>query len=123
MEQRMPAKVALITGVTGQDGAYLSELLLGKGYAVHGLRRRSSTINTTRVEALYADPHKAQGNFFLHYGDLTDALSLIRIIQDVRPRSTISVPKAMSRSVSRRRNIRPMPTGWARCGCSRPCAR
>jgi GDPmannose 4,6-dehydratase len=85
MEQRMPAKVALITGVTGQDGAYLSELLLGKGYAVHGLRRRSSTINTTRVEALYADPHKAQGNFFLHYGDLTDALSLIRIIQDVRP--------------------------------------
>jgi GDPmannose 4,6-dehydratase len=81
----MPAKVALITGVTGQDGAYLSELLLAKGYAVHGLRRRSSTVNTARVEALYADPHDAQSNFFLHYGDLTDALSLVRIIQDVRP--------------------------------------
>ncbi len=81
----MPAKVALITGVTGQDGAYLSELLLGKGYAVHGLRRRSSTVNTARVEALYTGPQSAQNNFFLHYGDLTDALSLIRIIQDVGP--------------------------------------
>jgi GDPmannose 4,6-dehydratase len=84
LEQGMPAKVALITGVTGQDGAYLSELLLAKGYAVHGLRRRSSTVNTARVETLYA-AHDAQSNFFLHYGDLTDALSLVRIIQDVRP--------------------------------------
>ncbi len=81
----MSAKVALITGVTGQDGAYLSELLLGKGYAVHGLRRRASTVNTARVESLYAEPHGKEGNFFLHYGDLTDALSMIRIIQDVQP--------------------------------------
>ncbi|MCQ8185143.1 GDP-mannose 4,6-dehydratase [Parvularcula maris] len=81
----MPAKVALITGVTGQDGAYLSELLLGKGYEVHGVKRRSSSFNTERVDRLYQDPHEAQTNFYLHYGDMTDATNLIRLVQEVRP--------------------------------------
>jgi GDPmannose 4,6-dehydratase len=78
-------KVALITGVTGQDGAYLSELLLGKGYIVHGVKRRSSSFNTGRVEHLYQDPHEADPRFVLHYGDLTDSTNLIRIIQQVQP--------------------------------------
>jgi GDPmannose 4,6-dehydratase len=78
-------KVALITGVTGQDGALLAELLLSKGYIVHGVKRRSSLINTERVDHLYHDPHEAGVNFLLHYGDLTDATNLIRIVQEVRP--------------------------------------
>ena len=78
-------KVALITGVTGQDGAYLSELLLGKGYEVHGIKRRSSLFNTARIDHLYRDPHEEGVRFFLHHGDLTDSSSLIRIIQQVRP--------------------------------------
>lgn len=78
-------KVALITGVTGQDGAYLSELLLGKGYEVHGIKRRSSLFNTDRIDHLYQDPHAANQNFKLHYGDLTDSTNLIRIIQQVQP--------------------------------------
>ncbi|WP_284198588.1 GDP-mannose 4,6-dehydratase, partial [Azospirillum oryzae] len=72
------SKVALITGVTGQDGAYLSELLLSKGYTVHGLKRRSSSFNTGRVEHLYRDPHEEDVRFFMHYGDLTDSTNLIR---------------------------------------------
>ena len=80
----MNNKVALITGVTGQDGAYLSEFLIKKGYEVHGIKRRSSSFNTGRVEHLYADPHD-KPNFRLHFGDLTDASNLIRIIQKVRP--------------------------------------
>ncbi len=79
------AKVALITGVTGQDGAYLSELLLGKGYIVHGIKRRSSLFNTDRVDHLYQDPHESNVHFRLHYGDLTDSTNLIRIIQEVQP--------------------------------------
>lgn len=78
-------KVALITGVTGQDGAYLSEFLLKKGYRVHGVKRRSSMFNTDRVDHLYQDPHETNPNFFLHYGDLTDSTNLIRIIQEVQP--------------------------------------
>src|SRR6218665_1419871 len=78
-------KVALITGVTGQDGAYLAELLLGKGYEVHGIKRRSSLFNTDRVDHLYQDPHVEHQNFKLHYGDLTDSTNLIRIIQQVQP--------------------------------------
>jgi GDPmannose 4,6-dehydratase len=81
----MSNKVALITGVTGQDGAYLAELLLGKGYLVHGVKRRSSSFNTGRVDHLYADPHEESARFFLHYGDLTDATNLIRLIQEVQP--------------------------------------
>jgi GDPmannose 4,6-dehydratase len=78
-------KVALITGVTGQDGAYLSELLLGKGYIVHGIKRRTSQINTGRIDHLYQDPHEEQRRFILHHGDMTDSSSLIRIIQQVQP--------------------------------------
>ena len=78
-------KVALITGVTGQDGAYLSELLLGKGYDVHGVKRRASLFNTDRVDHLYQDPHVEHQRFKLHYGDLTDSTNLIRIIQQVQP--------------------------------------
>src|SRR5882724_5038387 len=81
----MVKPVALITGVTGQDGAYLAELLLGKGYVVHGLKRRSSSFNTGRVDHLYADPHGLGVKFFLHYGDMTDATNLIRLIQETRP--------------------------------------
>lgn len=79
------AKRALITGVTGQDGAYLSELLLKKGYEVHGIKRRSSSLNTERIDHLYQDPHVDNRNFVLHYGDLTDSTNLVRIIQEVQP--------------------------------------
>lgn len=75
----------MITGVTGQDGAYLAELLLSKGYTVHGLKRRSSSFNTARVDHLYADPHEGPTRFHMHYGDMTDATNLIRIIQEVQP--------------------------------------
>jgi len=78
-------KIALITGVTGQDGAYLSELLLKKGYIVHGIKRRASLFNTERIDHLYQDPHISHRNFVLHYGDLTDSTNLIRIIQEVQP--------------------------------------
>lgn len=78
-------KAALITGITGQDGAYLAEFLLKKGYRVHGVKRRSSLFNTARVDHLYQDPHEAEVNFFMHYGDLTDSTNLIRIIQEVQP--------------------------------------
>jgi GDPmannose 4,6-dehydratase len=79
------AKTALITGVTGQDGAYLSELLLAKGYAVHGVKRRASSFNTDRIDHLYQDPHESNVRLKLHYGDLTDSTNLIRIIQEVQP--------------------------------------
>ena len=78
-------KVALITGVTGQDGAYLAELLLSKGYIVHGIKRRSSLFNTSRIDHLYQDPHKKNRNFILHYGDMTDSTNLIRLIQEIQP--------------------------------------
>lgn len=78
-------KTALITGITGQDGAYLAEFLLNKGYIVHGIKRRSSSFNTARVDHLYKDPHERNVNFFMHYGDLTDSTNLIRIIQEVQP--------------------------------------
>jgi len=79
------SKVALITGITGQDGAYLAELLLKKGYIVHGIKRRASSFNTDRIDHLYQDPHVSNRNFILHYGDLTDSTNLIRIIQEIRP--------------------------------------
>ncbi|NRR91007.1 GDP-mannose 4,6-dehydratase [Winogradskyella undariae] len=79
------SKVAFITGVTGQDGAYLSEFLLKKGYEVHGLKRRSSLFNTDRIDHLYQDPHVDHKNFFLHYGDMTDSTNLIRLIKEIQP--------------------------------------
>lgn len=78
-------KVALITGITGQDGAYLAEFLLNKGYIIHGLKRRTSLFNTDRIDHLYQDPHSANKRFYLHHGDMTDATSLIRIIQETQP--------------------------------------
>src|ERR1700704_5926073 len=81
----MTEKIALITGITGQDGAYLAELLLSKGYVVHGIKRRSSSFNTARVDHLYHDPHENEVRFAMHYGDMTDATNLIRIIQQTQP--------------------------------------
>jgi len=81
----MSEKVALITGVTGQDGSYLAELLLEKGYHVHGIKRRASSFNTQRIDHLYKDQHEHSVNFKLHYGDLTDSTNLIRIIQEIQP--------------------------------------
>jgi GDPmannose 4,6-dehydratase len=78
-------KTALITGVTGQDGAYLARLLLAKGYEVHGMKRRASSFNSTRIDEIYQDPHEANANFFLHYGDMTDSTNLIRLVQETRP--------------------------------------
>ena len=78
-------KVALITGITGQDGAYLAEFLLKKGYMVHGVKRRSSLLNTDRIDHLYHDPHDSDVKFKLHYGDLTDSTNLIRLIQETWP--------------------------------------
>ncbi|MDP2296015.1 MAG: GDP-mannose 4,6-dehydratase [Pseudolabrys sp.] len=85
MSEKSNGKVALITGATGQDGAYLSELLLEKGYSVHGIKRRSSSFNTGRIEHLYQDPHEKNQRFVLHYGDMTDATNLIRIVQQTQP--------------------------------------
>ena len=79
------SKVALITGITGQDGAYLAEFLLKKGYTVHGIKRRSSLFNTDRIDDLYQDPHELNRRFILHYGDLTDSTNIIRIVQEVQP--------------------------------------
>ena len=81
----MADKVALITGITGQDGAYLAELLLAKGYVVHGLKRRASSFNTGRIDHLYVDPHERHARMFLHFGDMTDATNLIRIVQETQP--------------------------------------
>ncbi len=85
MAKENKCKVALITGITGQDGAYLAEFLLGKGYEVHGIKRRASSFNTDRIDHLYRDPHEVDRQFILHYGDLTDSTNLIRIIQEVQP--------------------------------------
>lgn len=81
----MSQKVALITGITGQDGSYLAELLLEKGYIVHGIKRRSSSFNTERIDHLYQDPHVDHRNLILHYGDLTDSSNLTRIVQESQP--------------------------------------
>src|ERR1700733_1962882 len=78
-------KSALITGVTGQDGSYLAELLLEKGYVVHGVKRRASSFNTERIDHLYVDPHEDTPSFFLHYGDMTDATNIIRVVQETQP--------------------------------------
>jgi GDPmannose 4,6-dehydratase len=85
MDRSGVGKVALVTGVTGQDGAYLAELLLEKGYTVHGVKRRSSSFNTGRIEHLYQDPHEPDQRFILHFGDMTDATNLIRIVQETQP--------------------------------------
>ena len=93
----MKNKIALITGITGQDGAYLAEFLLNKGYEVHGIKRRSSSFNTDRIDHLYQDPHETVRKLILHYGDLSDSMSLVRIIQRYKARLkfTTSAHKAM----------------------------
>src|SRR5207248_10026487 len=85
LHPRLAMKRALITGITGQDGAYLAEFLLGKGYEVHGIKRRASSFNTDRIDHLYHDPHEKGVRMFLHYGDLTDATNLIQVVQQVQP--------------------------------------
>ena len=85
LEQFFPMKSALITGITGQDGSYLAEFLLNKGYEVHGLIRRSSTFNTERIDHIYVDPHEASARLFLHYGDITDSGQLINLIYNIQP--------------------------------------
>src|SRR3546814_9051515 len=100
MTEHNQRKVALITGVTGQDGAYLSELLLSKGYEVHGIKRRSSSFNTGRVEHLYQDPHEQDPRFILHYGDLTDSTNLIRIVQQVQPDEIYNLADRKSTSLN-----------------------
>ena len=105
-------KVALITGVTGQDGAYLAELLLAKGYTVHGIKRRASSFNTQRIDHLYVDPHADDPRLVLHYGDMTDATNLIRIVQEVQPDEIYNLA-AMPDGGRERSGVRPGITGWA----------
>ena len=100
MVATFPGKVALITGVTGQDGSYLAELLLEKGYKVHGIKRRASSFNTSRIDHLYQDPHVENQNLVLHYGDLTDSSNLIRIIQEVKPNEIYNLGAQSHVSVS-----------------------
>jgi GDPmannose 4,6-dehydratase len=78
-------KIALVTGITGQDGAYLAEFLLNKGYVVHGVKRRAASFNSSRIDHLYQDPHEGKTNFFMHYGDMTDSTNLIRLVQKIQP--------------------------------------
>jgi GDPmannose 4,6-dehydratase len=103
-------KVALITGITGQDGAYLAEFLLKKGYSVHGIKRRSSLFNTQRIDHLYHDPHNQGYDLKLHYGDLTDSSSLIRIVQEVQRDEVYTL-----RFPSNRQNILLILMPWVHC--------
>ena len=116
-------KRALITGITGQDGAYLAEFLLEKGYEVHGIKRRASSFNTARIDHLYTDPHEEDVRFQLHYGDLTDSTNLIRIIQEVQPDEIYNLAaQSHVRCPLRPPNTRPTPMPSAPCGCWRPSA-
>ena len=116
----MTDRVALITGVTGQDRALLAELLLRKGYAVHGVKRRSSSFNTARVDHLYHDPHEEGVRFLMHCGDMTDATNLIRIIQEVQPSEIYNLAAQSHVGVSFETPSTPRTlTPPARCGCWR----
>src|SRR5476651_515922 len=110
----MTKRVALITGITGQDGSYLVELLLGKGYEVHGVKRRSSSFNTERIDHLYRDPHIPETRFFLHYGDLTDLTNLIRVLQEPTRSRCASRATRWHRPASSERLPR-------RCPCGKAC--
>ena len=112
-------KVALITGVTGQDGSYLAEFLLEKGYEVHGIKRRTSLFNTDRIDHLYQDPHVSGRRFILHHGDLTDGTSLLRIIQQVQPDEIYNLAAQSHVAVSFEE---PTPTGWVPSESWRRCA-
>jgi GDPmannose 4,6-dehydratase len=110
-------KRALITGITGQDGSYLSELLLEKGYEVHGIIRRTSTFNTDRIDHMYVDPHNEAAKLFLHYGDLTDGVTLRRILEEVKPTEiyNLGAQSHVRVSVLTHRNIQLTPWEWVRC--------
>ena len=119
----MARKKALITGITGQDGAYLAEFLLRKDYEVHGIKRRTSLFNTDRIDHLLIDRHEGEPRLFLHHGDMTDASSLVHIIEKVEPdESTTSRRSPTSRSASKNPSTPPMRTRSGSCGCLRPCA-
>ena len=96
----MKKKIALIFGITGQDGAYLTEFLIKKGYLVHGVKRRSSSLNTSRIDHIYQDPHERKRNFFLHYGDVTDAISVSSIIKKIKPNEIYNLAAQSHVSVS-----------------------
>jgi len=115
------SKRALITGITGQDGAYLAEWLLCKGYEVHGIKRRASSFNTDRIDHLYEDPHSTDVRLRLHYGDLTDATNVLRIIQQVQPDEIYNLAAQSHVQVSFDLSTPRTPTGSARCASSRPC--
>jgi GDPmannose 4,6-dehydratase len=117
----MAVKIAFITGVTGQDGAYLAEFLLKKGYEVHGLRRRSSSFNSKRLDHLYKDLHDPGARLFLHYGDMSDSTNLIRLLQEIQPTEIYNLA-AQSHvwSALKCRNIPPMRTVWGHCDCWTP---
>ena len=119
----METKKALITGITGQDGAYLAEFLLNKGYCVYGIKRRSSLFNTGRIDHLYEDPHVENSKFHLFYGDLTDAANLLRIIQQVQPDEiyNLAAQSHVQVSFSIRRNTRQTQTLLVHCAFLRPC--
>jgi GDPmannose 4,6-dehydratase len=113
-------KVALITGATGQDGAYLAELLLEKDYIVHGIKRRSSSFNTARIEHIYEDRHGPDPHFILHYGDMTDASNLIRIVQETQPDEIYNLAAQSHVRVSfETQNIQRMLTQLGRFACLR----
>ena len=96
----MTKKIALIFGITGQDGSYLAEFLIRKGYSVHGVKRRSSSLNTSRVDHIYQDPHEKKRNFFLHYGDITDAISVSTLIKKIKPNEIYNLAAQSHVSVS-----------------------
>ena len=106
-------RVALITGITGQDGAYLAEFLLGKGYVVHGIKRRASLFNTDRIDHLFHDVHEKNVKFFLHHGDMTDSSNLIRIIQQTQTKFITLPHKVMWLYLLNRLNTQPMLMAWA----------
>merc|ERR1719231_484729 len=118
-KQKTTSKVALVTGITGQDGSYLAELLLKKGYEVHGVIRRSSSFNTGRIEDLYQDPHVDTRKLFLHYGDLTDSTNCFEIVSSTRPDELYNLGAQSHVKVSfEMSNTPPMRTVWACCGYS-----
>lgn len=116
-------KRALITGITGQDGSYLAELLLSKGYEVHGLIRRASTFNTARVDHLYVDPHDPKAKLFLHYGDLSDGARLVTLLAEIRPDEVYNPLRNHTfGSHSTNLSTRPTPLGWGQFAFSRRSA-
>ena len=117
------AKRALITGVTGQDGSYLAEFLLEKGYEVHGIKRRASLFNTQRIDHIYEGPQEDHRRLTLHYGDLTDSSNLTRILSEVQPDEVYNLgAQSHVAVILKRQNTRLMLMPWARCACSKRSA-